>query len=54
MKQKIIIVVDEIVVGGLVQNTVDDLVYEAQVFNDSQYTCKEIIKQEPFLVITDL
>lgn len=53
MKKKVIIVDDEIAVAGLIQHVVEDLGYETQVFNDSQYAVKEIVKQEPFLVISD-
>ena len=54
VKNKIIVVDDEIAIAGLIQHVASDLGYKVQTFSDSQFACKEIIKQQPFLVITDL
>ncbi|MCM8536577.1 MAG: sigma-54 dependent transcriptional regulator [Lentisphaeraceae bacterium] len=54
MNKKIIIVDDELAVGGLVQHIVEELGFNSEVFADPQHALKEILKQQPFLVISDL
>ena len=54
MQNKVIVIYDEIAVGGLVKHIVEDLGFDCQVFNEPMYACKEIIKQKPFLVVSDL
>lgn len=54
MQNKVIVIDDEIAVGGLVKHIVEDLGFLCQVFNDPIYACKEIAKQQPFMVISDL